>query len=407
MRRYCIIGNGPAGINAIEAIRKADREGEVINICAEPYLPYSRPLLPFFIGGSIPEERVYFRPPSFYQDYDVIPVLGEKVIDIDPEKGSVVLASGRRIGYDRLLIATGGTPSKPKIEGVELKNVFYLNMFDYAKEIVKAIPNTKRALILGGGPLGLKAGLALSHHPIEVKIVISSPQVMSRVLDPDSAAVIQKKLEESGIEVLLRNDVVALSGKEKVEEATLKNGERLKCDLIIIAKGVRPNFNFLATTRAIRVNVGVIVNQYLRTTVEDVYAAGDVAECYDILSGRSNVVAVWPRASEQGYYAGLNMAGFPKEYVGAHRMNSLDFEGLSCIVMGDVRSKGEGYKTIIQRNLKEGVYQKVVLENGSIRGASIIGRVVNVGGINRFIRNRLNIEPFKSGLLEERSTFIY
>ncbi len=407
MNRYVIVGNGPAGVNAIEAIRKVDEEGEITNLCAEPYPPYSRPLLPFFIGSQISEEKVFFRRPSFYSDNRVVPLLGEKVIEIDPERQVVISASGSRIPYDKLLIASGGTPRRPRIEGIELKNILYLTTLDYAKEIINQIPHTKRALILGGGPLGLKAALSLSHHGIEVKIIIASPYVMSQVLDGESAEVIERKLRDSGVDITLGRSVVAVEGREKVEEAVLDNGDRLKCELIIIGKGLTPNLEFLSATRLIRVNVGIIVNHYLQTSAENVYAAGDVAESYDILSGKSSVVAVWPRASEQGYCAGFNMAGFPKEYAGAHRMNSLDFEGVSCIVMGDVRTIKEDYKVIIQRDFQKRVYQKIVLEGGKIRGAAIIGRIVNVGGINRFIRRRVYVEPFKASLLEDRSTFIY
>jgi NAD(P)H-nitrite reductase large subunit len=407
MRRYVILGNGPAGINAIEAIRKVDQEGEITNVCAEPYLPYSRPLLPFFIGGQIGEEGVFFRPEDFYREHNVTPVLGEKVLEVDPQREAVITASGRRIPYDQLLIATGGNPRKPKVDGIELKNVNYLTTLDAARDVARQVPDTKSAVIMGGGPLGLKAALSLRHHGIDAKVVVRSPRVMSQVLDGESAVVIEKKLEDSGVGVMTGRDVLALEGNGAVREAVFDDGSRIPCELVIIGKGVTPNLEFLAEAKAIRVNWGIIVNNHLQTSVENVYAAGDVAESYDILSGKSNVVAVWPRASEQGYVAGYNMAGFPKEYVGAHRMNSLDFEGVSCIVMGDVRNIRQDYKVIVQRDKGRNVYQKIILHDGKIRGAAIIGRIVNVGGINRFIRRQINVEAFKSSLLEERSTFIY
>ena len=405
--RYVIIGNGPAGVSAIEAIRKVDGEGEIVNINGEPYRPYSKPLLPFIIGGTIKYEDVFFRPPDFYDTYGVKPILGEPVIEIDVDRKLVVLASGRRVAYDKLLIATGGKPREPKIKGLDLEGIYYLTSLVYVEKIMKILPRVKHALILGGGPLGLKAALSLAHHSgIEVSVLVSSPHVMSQVLDAESASLLERKLVESGVKLMTRTSVVEFRGNGFVKKAILDNGDELPADLVIIGKGVTPALDFI-DRRKIRANVGIIVDGYMQTSVPDVYAAGDVAESYDILTGGSNTVAVWPRASEQGHYAGLNMAGFRKEYIGAHRMNSLDFEGVSCIVMGDVKTVKEGYKVIVERDIKRNIYQRIILENGRIRGAAIIGRTVNVGGLNRLLRRRIDVENIKSSLLEDKATFIY
>ena len=405
--RYVILGNGAAGVNAIEAIRKVDREGEIINISAEPYRPYSKPVMPHYVGGFIPYEGMFFRPEDFYDRYDVTPILGDGAVEIDIDRSMVILQSGRRVPYDKLLIATGGKPRELKVPGHDLDGIYYMTNLDYTKKIMEKLPETKKALVLGGGPLGLKASLSLSHHGIDVKILISSGQVMSQVLDPDSAKILEKKLDESKVEMRLRTWVIAFEGSGgRVKQAVLNTGEKLPCDLVVIAKGVQPNLD-LIDPKKIRTNVGIIVNHYMQTSRPNIYAAGDVAESYDILTGGNNTVAVWPRASEQGYYAGMNMAGFEKPYPGAHRMNSLDFEGVSCIVMGDVKTIKKGFVVIIQKDEKRNIYQRIILENGRIRGAAIIGRIVNVGGINRFIRKAVEIGRVKDALLEEKATFIY
>ncbi len=405
--RYVILGNGPAGVHAIEAIRKVDQEGEIINITSEPYRPYSKPVMPHYVGGFISYEGMFFRPKEFYQNYNVTPILGDGVVEIDVDKCMVILKSGRRVPFDKLLIAIGGKPRELKVPGHNLKGIYYMTNMDYTLNIVKDIPNVKRALVLGGGPLGLKASLSLSHHGIDVKILISSNQVMSQVLDPDSAKILEKKLMESQVEMRLRTWVVAFEGSRgRVKQAILNTGERLPCDMVIIAKGVQPNLDII-DPKKIRTNVGIIVNHYMQTSRPNIYAAGDIAESYDILTGGNNTVAVWPRAAEQGHYAGMNMAGFEKPYPGAHRMNSLDFEGVSCIVMGDVKTVRKGFVVIVQKDPKRNIYQRIILENGRIRGAAIIGRIVNVGGINRFIRKGVEIGRVKDSLLEEKATFIY
>ncbi len=404
--RYVILGNGAAGVNAIEAIRKVDPEGEIVNITSEPYKPYSKPVMPHYVGGQIPYKKMFFRPDDFYETNNVTPILGDGAIGIDVDNCYVILKSGRRIRYDKLLIATGSKPREMRVPGVELDGIFYLTSMEYTERIVDYLPNVRKALVLGGGPLGLKASLSLSHHGIEVKLLISSNQVMSQVLDPDSAKILEKKLDESEVDMKLKSSVIAFEGRGRVEYALLDSGERLPCDMVIIAKGVVPNYDFI-DRRKIRANVGIIVNSYMQTSVSNIYAAGDVAEAYDLLTGGNNTVAVWPRASEQGYFAGMNMAGFEKPYPGAHRMNSLDFEGVSCIVMGDVKTVKEGFVVLTQKDVKRNIYQRIILEGGKIRGAAIIGRIVNVGGINRFIRKRVPVERIKDSLLEDRVTFIY
>jgi nitrite reductase (NADH) large subunit len=334
-------------------------------------------------------------------------VLGDRAVEIVPEEQCVVLHSGKVVNYDKLLIASGSTPRESPIPGHQNKGVSHLTTLDETRDVVARLPETKRAVILGGGPLGLKTAIALAHRGIDTKVIIASKRVMSQVLDADSASVIEAKLRDAGVDFLLGRSVVAFEGDGTLREAVLSDGERLTCELAIIGKGLIPNLDFLERTRLVVKNVGIIVNQYMQTSLESVYAAGDVAETYDLISGKSSVIAVWPRASEQGYCAGYNMAGFPKEYVGTHRMNSLDFEDVSCIVMGEIRDMKPGYSIIVQRDLKRHIYQKIILEEGRIRGAVIIGRVANVGAINRFIRRRVNVEQHKRALLETKSTFIY
>ena len=404
--RYVIIGNGPAGVNAIEAIRKVDKEGEVVNISKEPYKPYSKPVMPYYIGGQIPYKKMFFRPDDFYESNNVIFIKEDGVVSIDTANSYVILSSGKRIGYDKLLIATGGKPRVMNVDGVDLDGIFYMTSMEYTERIVEYIPYVKNALVLGGGPLGLKASLSLAHHGINVKLLISSPQVMSQVLDEESAKILEKKLDESEVEMRLKTSVIAFEGKGKIKVAVLDTGEKILCDMVIIAKGVVPDFDFI-DRKKIRTNIGIIVNSYMQTSVSNIYAAGDVVESYDLLTGGNNTVAVWPRASEQGYFAGMNMAGFEKPYPGAHRMNSLDFEGVSCIVMGDVKTVKKDFVILTQKDVKRNVYQRIILEDNRIRGAAIIGRIVNVGGINRFIRKRVPINRIKDSLFDERVTFIY
>lgn len=406
--RYVIVGNSAAGVNAIEAIRRVDHAATIVNISEEPYLPYSRPLLSYLVAGKVEEDSLFFRPKTFYKDYDVQPVLGKRVVGVDSRAKIVVLADAQKIRYDRLLVATGRSPGKLTIEGYKGQGVFHLLTYDDAKAIIGYLPKVREVLVIGSGLIGLKAAEALVSAGKKVSVVELGDHILPLAIDERASEILSDVLAQNGIDLFPRNSVTEImrDPEGEVRACLLADNNEVEAQMVISAAGLVPNIDFLIPTQ-VRVNVGVIVDQHLETTDPDIYAAGDVSESRDIITGRSNLSAVWPRASEQGYCAGYNMAGFPKEYVGTHRMNSLDFEDVSCIVMGDIRTTRPGFSIIIQRDLKRHIYQKIILEQGMIRGAVIIGRIANVGAINRFIRRRVNVEQHKRALLETKSTFIY
>ncbi len=406
---YVIIGNSAAGVNAVEAIRQVDRKGRIVNISSESYPPYSRPLLSYLIAGKVTEERMNFRPLSFYSDYDVTPILGHEVVDVDC-RNQLVLTSGRRkrIRYDKLLIATGRSPGKLNIRGLEGQYVYSLTTLDEAKGILRVLPEMKRAVVIGSGLIGLKAAEALTIIGREVSVIEIGDQLLPLATDRRASEILASVFEKQGVRIHL-NDTVAevrRHGSGKVKEVLLRSGESVSADLVIVAAGLIPNFRFLLDTQT-RVNIGVIVDHHLETTQENVYAAGDVSESKDIITGRSNLSAVWPRASEQGYCAGFNMAGFKKEYLGGYGMNSVAFFGLSCITVGDVLTESDGFEVMVKEIPDENVYFKVILDEDVVRGAVLVGRILNVSAMNKLLRKRVNVRPFKENLLEEKFVFAY
>ncbi len=174
--------------------------------------------------------------------------------------------------------------------------------------------------------------------------------------------------------------------------------------MVIVAVGLSPNIDFVRSSDA-RVNIGLIVDNYMRTTIPNVFAAGDVTESKDVITGKSNVHAVWPRASEQGYVAGLNMVGFNKEYLGGYGMNSVSFFGVSCISMGDVKTEKPHYEILVKEIPEEFKYTKIILEDDRIRGAITVERLINVSALNRLLRKRTKVGVFRDNLLEEKFIF--
>ncbi len=404
---YVVIGNSAAGVNAIEAIRKADEKGRIVNIADEPYLPYSRPLLSYLVAGKVDEERIYIRPKTFYRDHRVEPILGDEVVEVDSKKQWVVLKSGKKIYYDRLLVATGRKPVKLPIPGLEGEGVYPLTSLDHARGILSCLPDTKEVLVIGSGLIGLKSAEALRIRGLDVTVVEIAERIMPFATDARASEFLQHVMEENGIKFHLRTSVDEIERVNgKIVGARLSNGERIPCQLVILAAGLRPVFNFLKGTEA-RVNIGVIVDNYMQTTEPNIYAAGDVTESKDVITGMSNLSAVWPRASEQGYTAGYNMAGFKKEYIGGYGMNSVSFFGISCISVGDIFTEKPHYEILVKEIPEEYVYHKIILENDVVRGAITVGRFINMSAMNRLIRKRVKVGVYKENLLEEKFIFAY
>ncbi len=403
---YVIIGNSAAGINCIEALRKVDKESKIINISDEPYEPYSRPLLSYLVAGKVSEERMNLRPPTFYKDMDVTPVLGSPVVFVDAENQYVYLENGQRFPYDKLLIATGRKPLILPIPGVSGEGVFNFTTFDMAKAILSYLPTVRKVGIIGSGLIGLKAAEALRIRGLEVEVVELMDQIMPFASDRRASEILQYALESNGVKFHLGTSAkeILRDMQGRVVGMALSNGEVIDCQMVIVAVGLNPNIDFMKGTDA-RVNIGLIVDNYMRTTVENVYAAGDVTESKDAITGKSNVHAVWPRASEQGYVAGMNMAGFEKEYLGGYGMNSVSFFGVSCISMGDIKTEKPHYEVLVKETPEEFKYTKIILEDDRIRGAIVVGRFINVSALNRLLRNRVKVTVYKDNLLEEKFVF--
>jgi NAD(P)H-nitrite reductase large subunit len=273
---------------------------------------------------------------------------------------------------------------------------------DHAQEIVNRVEEIKTVCVLGGGLIGLRMGYALSVRGVKVKIIVKSSHVLSQILDRESAEMIQGTMGEHGIDIRTGRDAVEILGKESVEGVILDNGERINCQLIVIGKGVQPNVDFVSSTQ-IKVNEGIVADETMKTNLADIYVAGDVAETYDLSTGKMGVNAIWPCAFEQGRVAGLNMAGKKAKYGGSFRMNSIDFYGLPVISMGVTRINGSGFQQV-QRKTKN-TYRKLVLRDGCIVGAILVGEVQKAGIFSTLLKKRINVSDDIPLLMSHRLNF--
>ncbi|MGB2705533.1 MAG: FAD-dependent oxidoreductase [Candidatus Omnitrophota bacterium] len=396
--RYVIIGGSAAGVTAAETIRKADKKSSITLISDEKFPLYSRCLLTYLIAGSIDESKLYFKDEDFYKKNDIKTYLGKKAVSINRKKKIVALENGTKISYDKLLLATGATPKSADIPGIDKKGTFTIRKIDDARAILKLMDKVKTIAVLGGGLIGLRNAYALRQRDKEVAVIVKSPQVLSQMVDADAAGIIASLLKKHGIKIMTGLAAKEILGKDSVEGIMLDNGKKLECQLVIIGKGVKPNTE-IASACGLKVESGIVVNEFLETSDKNIFAAGDVAETYDIARESKRTNALWPCAVEQGEIAGLNMAGKKTIYDGSLSMNSIDFFGLASISMGITKPEGEGYEVIFKTG--ENSYRKFVLKGNKIVGMVLVGDVKIAGIISVLIKNRIDISSIKDILLDD------
>ncbi|HGE70711.1 TPA: NAD(P)/FAD-dependent oxidoreductase [Candidatus Poribacteria bacterium] len=402
--KYLIIGNSSGGIGAIEAIRKVDNEGTIAVISDEKFHTYSRPLISYFLADEITYDRVFYRRSDFYEKKKVVPILGKKAIKIDFENKAVMLEDKSLIGFDKLLLATGGEPFVPKIAGMDIYDYSTFTTLNDALKLKDKLENeeVKSVVILGGGLIGLKAAEGIYAKGVEITVVELANRILSPVLDETAAGLIQKVIEQKGIKVMTNHTISEIVGENgKVKGVLLDKGERIDCDIVIIAIGVRPRVDLVKDT-PIKINRGIVVDKNMRTTVPDIYACGDCAEVYDFILDNYRLTPLWPTAHVGGRIAGFNMAGIEKEYVWGTGMNSVDFFGFPVISAGFINPpEGQEMEVLIKHEPEKMIYKKFLIKDNRIVGMIFVNEVDRAGVILGLMRDKIDISPFKDEILLE------
>lgn len=397
---HVIIGNSAAAVAAIEAIRHNGDQEPILLITDETFPPYSRPLISELLAGQIGSERMLYRATDFYAQHQVETLLGVRAERVAPEKKLVKLADGRRVNYQDLLIATGSGPIVPPIVGSELTGVFTFMKWQEALDLQAAAGRARQALVIGGGLIGLKAAEALRHAGLEVAVVELAPRILPAAADETASALMEQHLREAGLRIFTRNTVAKIEGEQgAVKRVRLQSGESLSTDMVVIAIGVRPNVKLVEGT-SIQVRRGIVVDSHMRTTAPHVYAAGDVAEGYDLVMGENRLLPLWPVAYRQGMVAGANIAGKQVEFEGYFAMNSIELFGLPLISMGRLEAPAEAGYEVLSRNDGRS-YRKIILKDGIIVGAILLREIDRAGIITGLIREQTPVEEFKGELLKE------
>ncbi|MEW6456256.1 MAG: FAD-dependent oxidoreductase [Acidobacteriota bacterium] len=405
--RYLITGTGPAGIGAAEEILKRDKNPEIIIFSKEPYLPYSRALLPYLLSSQIKEEEIYYDRKDVYKNPNVSLKLGEKVSSIDFKKNQIIINNNKKISFDYLLIATGGRTLLPEIEGINSSKISSFSTLDDYKTIQHKIKSTKKAVVIGGGLVGVKAAISLKKLGVNVILIELLSNILNTILDKEGSSTLEKFLEKKGIEIRVNSKIERIIFKRdgELSGVTLEGGEKIESDMVINAAGIRPNLEIVEDSE-IKTNQGIIVDKHLKTNIENVYAAGDVAEAYDMLRQSYWINPNWTCAFQQGRIAGANMAGANEEYSGSFAMNSLEFYSLPCISMGIVNASSQAMHEVKRVIPARDIYRKIFIKDGKLIGAILIGDLERAGTLNFLLRNQIDVSNVAEDILDDKYNFI-
>ena len=404
-----IIGNSAAGTAAIESIRTHDQKSKIVQLSDEAHPLYSRCLLSYYLGGSINREKLLYRAKGFHREMDVTLHAGNgfRVVEMDTAKQQVTCADGSTFDYERVLIATGASAKLPDNIPKGIGGIFVLRNLDDVEAIKAGLQNAKRAVVYGGGLIGIKAATALKACGLETFIVIRSNRVLSQMIDYDAGQILSEQLNQSGIEILHGADISEVRTVDnRLVGVETGEGRVIDCDLLVVAKGVTPNTGMVQST-GIEADWGIKTNSYMQTSDENVFAAGDVAEAYDIAIEAHTVNALWTCAVQQGRIAGLNMIDKNAAYNGAVGMNSLNVCNVSLMSFGITSPKeGSSFRTLVLNRPGRNIYKKIVIDKDNhVKGIILVGKTNNAGVLLSLIQRKVDVSVFEDELLSDRFNF--
>lgn len=397
---HVVIGAGPAGVTACETLRDLDAAARITLISGEPEPPYSRMAIPYLLVDAIKENGTYLRRPENYFPDHKIDVQHASVIAVKPEVKAISLENGDSLDYDRLLIATGASPIQPPIAGIDLPGVHQCWTLDDARAIAaRAKPGTSVVLV-GAGFIGCIILEALVVRGCKLTVVEREDRMVSRMLDTTAGGLLKRWCENKGVTVLTNTAVNQIEQKKKELSVSLDNGDAITAGLVITAAGVRSNVDFLNGS-TIDTDQGILVDQYLQSNQEGVFAAGDVAQGRDFTTGGFAVQAIQPTAVEHGRIAATNMVKPDSlSYPGSLNMNVLDTLGLISISFGQWMGNADGDSAVLLDDAQYR-YLNLQFDGEYLTGASSLGHTQHMGVLRGLIRSRVPLGIWKKRLMDD------
>ncbi len=374
-----IIGASAAGLSCLDTLVALSPDLKVTVISEEDCLPYSRIMLTYAFAREFRRETMILKDPSSYASCITF-LLGKRVEEVHVKDTTLVLSGGERLSYDKLLFATGASPIKPDYV-TEENRCFNLRYLHDASMIDRFLDRS--AVVVGGGFVGIKTACGFVQRGIRPTLVVSSGHILSLNVDEQVARLVERDLRGMGVDICTGEDVASVKAGRDCTRVALKSGTVLDADVIVVGKGVRPRAG-LARRAGVDIDLGIRTNEHLETSIKDHYAAGDCCENIDFVRGVPWVNAIWPVATEQGYYAALNMAGIPSPYRGSMAVNSLKLPGLHLVTGGILRGKGV---TTVERYIRgRNQLRKLALRDGIPVGLAFYNNTEEAGPYLNLIR---------------------
>lgn len=405
MPKYVIVGASAAGIGAVEAIREVDPVGTMAVISEEPCPQYSRPMISDFVSGKATFPKMMCREDNFWKVNRVEALTGRAATCLNIAEKYVGLDKNERVSYEKLLIATGGKPFVPKMEGSDKEGVFTFTKMADAEKLVEKLETARSIVVIGAGLIGVSVTEALVKRGLKVTLVELQPKILSLLLDAKGSDLMENVLRNADVNIITDQSVQRITGKPEnnstVGGVVLTKGDQISCDVVIVAIGVVPRTDLVVGTD-VKLNRGIIVDNYMQTNVPDVYASGDVAETYDFTLNQNRLLPLWPLAVAEGKIAGYNMAGKKTEYAGGTNMSSLKYFGVPVVSIGITNPKEDSaYEILVKINPDRNLYKKIVLKDNMIVGIILVNDVERAGTLFHLMKNRVNVKKFKQGMLSD------
>ncbi|MEL7659847.1 NAD(P)/FAD-dependent oxidoreductase [Acetobacterium wieringae] len=380
--KIVIIGASAAGISAAKTIKVSEPKTEVVIISREDSV-HSRCMLHKFLGHQRDAKGISFIADDFFETTGITWLNNTTVISLDPDYKTVTTHDNQTISYDKLLIATGASYFIPPIPGLrESKNVYGFRDLKDAQLLDRECQTAKNAVVIGAGLVGMDAAVALLERGLNVTVIEMTKDIMSLQLDHQAALPYQQLFEDAGAEFILEDKVVSVAVDDVGRGKTvhLASGKAVPADVIVIAAGVRPAFNFTQGS-GIKTNQAILVGDDLKTNLDDIYAAGDV----------TGIAGIWPNAMKQGRIAAINMLGEKLLYEDRYALkNTVNFYGLTTLSLGNINPEPEENCEILIREDRHN-YQKVVLKNGVVQGVIMQGDIGGTGFWQYLIKNKIDV----------------
>ncbi len=396
-----VVGSSAAGVAACESAREVAPKASITLVTADNTSSYSRPMLAYLLSRKVDREGVRWRAEGYLeQELGVCVRTGVRATGLSPAASELRLDDGTTLHYDRLVIATGARGVRVEIPGAELAGVLTLRDFGDLDTIAQYAERGGRAIVLGGGNVGLQVCEALLDVGMQVAVAVRSPHLLSQMVDARVGKRVGRLFESHGLGVYTGRDAVEILGPERVRAVRLDNGETLETDLVVVGKGIQPNVEWLDGS-GVGLGRAVRVDARCRTNLPNVFAAGDCAEAEDPLTGTHSVSGIWPVAYEMGRTAGRVAVGVERVHPGALRMNASQFFGVSMVSIGEVRQ--ERLNGATERILADtdDVYRKLVFSEGRLVGALLFGDISGAGLFYRLYRKGKDLSEFMEHGIDE------